>query len=227
MKRTLSLLAAAAIAASLIAPASAKPMTVWEDATGDADAGQGLGASIPAGFDLVSGAIEAKGKDLVFTVTHADMPPSGTLPEGFRFLWAFNVGSKGYRWTFKSADIGKPDVAAGQTDERVGQVDAMGHFRLEGDCGSSPAPAGNVTLINCSPIGYYTGAIDAAAKTVQLIVPLKDIKAKPGSKIGPGGGDAIQICGICWVTHVAERSLDATIIDVATADKTYKIPKKK
>ena len=224
MKKTLSFLAAAAITVGLLGPASAKPLTVIEDASGDADVATGAGASIPAGLDIVAGTIEKKGKDLIFSVEHADMPPTGSLPEGARFLWAFNIGDKGYRWTFKSADIGKPDVVASQTDERVGRVDAQGHFRLEADC--SATPVGSVSMINCPVVGYYEGTIDAAAKTLSVAIPMKDLKAKTGTKITPGAGENTQICPVCWVSHVAERSLNSTIIDSAAMAKTFTVPKK-
>jgi hypothetical protein len=225
MKKLAAALLAGGLIIGLLGPASAKPKKMWEDTAGDADAGQGLGASVPAGLDLVEGAIELKGKDLVFSVTHADMPPAGSLPEGARFLWAFAVNGTGYRWTFKSADIGKPDVVGGQTDERVGRVDAQGHFRLESDCGSETV--GALNTINCKPIGYYEGAIDAATATVSMTVPLKDIGAKPGAVISPAGGNEVAICALCWVTHAAERSLDATIIDTAVWSTNFKLPKKK
>jgi hypothetical protein len=35
-----------------LAQAAPKSVTLFEDASGDADLGQGLGASIPGGFDL-------------------------------------------------------------------------------------------------------------------------------------------------------------------------------
>ncbi|MEA2517091.1 MAG: hypothetical protein QOG16_929, partial [Actinomycetota bacterium] len=33
-------------------------------------------------------------------------------------------------------------------------------------------------------------------------------------------------CTVCWVSHVAERSLNNTIIDAAALAASYKIPKK-
>lgn len=224
MKKLAAVLLAGGLLAGALAPASAKTAPLWEDAAGDADAGQGLGSSIPAGLDLASGTIEAKGKNVTFTVTHHDMPPTGSLPEAARFMWGFTVGAENLRWTMKSADIGKPDLLGGQTDERIGRVDATGHFRLEGSCESEVV--GALNAINCDPLGYYEGTIDAATMSMSVTVPLKDIKAKPGSVILPGGGDAIAICQICWVSHVAERSLNSTIIDSATQTAGYKIPKK-
>lgn len=225
MKKLAAILLAGGMLVGVLGPAGAAPKPLWEDDSGDADAGQGSGASIPAGLDLTAGAIEVKGKNAVFSVTHADMPPSGSLPEAARFLWAFAVDGTGYRWTFKSVDIGKPDLLGGQTNERVGRVDAQGHFRLETDCQSEVV--GALNAINCKPVGYYVGIIDPASATVSMLVPLKDIGAKPGSVIGPAGGNEVQICAICWVSHLAERSLSSTIIDTATWSTTYKLPKKK
>lgn len=197
-------------------------MVMFTDDAGDADVGQGLGASIPAGVDITEGKIKAAGDNLEFTVTHADMPPSGSLPEAARFLWAFTVDGANYRLTVKSADIGKPDVLAGQTDERVGNVDAAGHFRLEGECASEVV--GALNAINCPPLAYLEGSFDPATASFTMIVPMEEIEAKSGSVIGPGAGNNATICPVCWVSHTAERSLDATIIDMAAIAETYKVP---
>jgi hypothetical protein len=207
----------------VLGPSSAaKPKNLWEDVAGDADLGQGLGASLPAGWDLKSGEIVKNGADLEFTVTHHDMPPTGSGPEFTRFIWNFSVNGEPYRFTIKSVDIGKPDVGAGQTDERVGRVDLEGHFRLEGECGTdSTLPVG---FVNCPPLEYLDGSWDPASMSFTVILPLKSVKAKPGSLIGPGQD---QICTICWVSHYAERSLSpTTIIDAAAQAVTYKVPKK-
>lgn len=220
--KKLSLTLAAVLLFGVIGAAQAKPVTLWEDATGDATMGQAP-QSIPAGWDLTSGAIEKKGKDLLFTVTHADMPPIGSAPEVSRFIWNFSVDGEPYRFTVKSVDIGKPDLLAGQTTERVGRADVAGHFRLEGECTPEPTPAGP-EAINCPPLAYLEGSFDAATMSFTVTLPLATVKAKPGSKIGPGGD---QICIICWVTHTAERSLSPnTIIDSAAQLVTYKVPKK-
>lgn len=195
---------------------------VWEDVAGDADGAQGTGQSIPAGFDLVSGTIVKNGTNLEFTVTHADMPPAGSLPEGARFLWAFSVGANSYRITAKSADIGKPDLLAGQTTDRVGQVDPTGHFRLEGDC-KTGEPIGVLTPTNCAPLAYVEGAFDPATKSFTVMIPMKDVKAKKGSVIAAGSGESVAICALCWVSHIAERSLNTVIIDSAAMTGTYKV----
>ncbi|MGH2806988.1 MAG: hypothetical protein ACRDKT_06910 [Actinomycetota bacterium] len=220
MKKLISVLLAGSLVFGVVANASAKPKQVFEDAAGDADLGHGLGASIPAGWDIASGAIERKGKNLEFTVTHHDMPPFGSMPEFTRFLWNFNVGSTPYRITAKSVDIGKPDPATQTGTERIGRVDVSGHFRLEGECVTEgPLP---VQFVNCPVVGYYTGTWDPATMSFTMVIPMKDIKAKKGSVVS-GGGD--NICIICWVSHYAERSLSPqTIIDSAAQTVSYKIP---
>lgn len=204
---------------------ASKATTVWEDPSGDTQVNaQPVPGLDQVGLDIVSGQIERKGKDLVFTVNHSAMPPIGTIPETFRFLWGFSVDGKSYRLTVKSADIGKPDLGQNETSERVGRVDATGHFRLEGDCTATPAPA-LTTFVNCKPLAYLTGTWDPAGKSFSMVVPMSAVKAKPGSVLQSGTGTAIQICPICWVSHVAERSLSTTIIDTAFWAGKWKVPR--
>ena len=201
----------------------AKPLQVWEDAAGDAgNADSGVPGVDQAGFDLAAGTINKVGKNLEFTVTHHAMPASGSAPEAFRFLWNIMVDGDPYRFTVKSVDVGKPDVVGGGTGtERVGRVDTAGHFRLEGECiTDSSLPVG---MINCPVVGYLDGTWDAANKSFTIVLPMKTVKAKTGSVISFGG--SANICGICWVTHYAERSLNTTIIDSAGQLVSYKVPK--
>jgi hypothetical protein len=225
MRKILHLILVGAMFLTVAGAAQAgAPTKVWEDVIGDADNAQGLGASIPGGFDLVEGSITKNKKNLEFTAVHADMPPTGTVPEGVRFLWAFSVDGKNYRLTVKSFDIGKPDVPAGQTTDRLGNVDAAGHFRLEGECvRDATLPVG---MINCPPLEYLEGSWDPASMSFTVIVPLKSIKAKTGSIIAGGSGETSSICQVCWVSHYAERSLNTTVIDSAAMATGYKVPKK-
>lgn len=216
-------LAVVAVAAPATVAAPKGPKVVWEDKTNDSDLGIPAGFE-QSGFDLVSGALARNRANLEFTVTHAGMPPIGSLPETFRFLWAFSVDGTSYRITVKRADVGKPDVPQGQTTERVGRVDTMGHFRLEGECGRQPAPA-LVEFINCKPLAYLEGTWDPGAKSFTAVVPMKAVKAKTGSVLMIGSGDATAICAICWVTHTAERSFNNTLIDTAAWGSKWKVPK--
>jgi hypothetical protein len=226
MKKLVSILLTGGLLFAMLVPANAKPVNVWEDPADDA--GTADTGPVPVytqgGLDLVSGAIDRAGANLEFTVTHAAMPPVGSIPETFRFLWAFNVDGKDFRITAKTADVGKPDALASTGTDRVGQVDTAGHFRLEGNC-QAGATVGVVQPINCEPLAKLEGAIDSAALTLTVVIPMKLVKAKPGSKIVQGAGDAAGICLICWVSHLAERSHEQTIVDSAVQTKTYKVPR--
>ena len=230
MKKLIAVSAAVGLLLTLGGVASAsRPAVVWEDAAGDAgNQNSGVPGFDYAGFDIVSGAIARDKTNLNFTVTHSQMLPSGTLPEAFRFLWGFNVDGTDYRITVKRADVGKPDVSQGQTTERVGRVDATGHFRLEGDCGTTNM---GIDFINCKPLAYLEGTWDPATKSFTAVIPMDLVKAKSGSKIQAAGGDAAQICAIgggaiCWVTHNAERSLNYTVIDSAAQARPYRVPRR-
>jgi hypothetical protein len=226
MKRIIST-ACGVLLIALIGSASAAPAkTVFTDATGDVGTPD-TGAIPPAtasGFDLVKGAIVRKGKNLEFTVTHAEVPPSGHLPEGFRFLWHFAVDKHEYRVTVKSQDIGKPDVVGGDTNEDgVGKVGPL--FRLE-QCGTLDVGA-PITFSTCSMVAFFSGTFDNAKKSFTFVAPMKTLKAKPGSVVRAGtSGAASTQCVICWIPHYAERSLTpATMIDSATMSGTYKVPR--
>jgi hypothetical protein len=239
MKKTLIILLAGAMVLSVGTANAAKkkkkpkksgPVVVFEDPAGDAGlASQSI--AVPgadaAGFDLIKGTINRAGKNLEFTAEHAAMPEGGTLPEGFRMLWHFSVDGEEYRFTIKSADVGKPDAQAQSGTERLGQVDTDGHFRLE-QCVDEPLPA-VLTLVQCRVVedGYLDGSFDPAKASVTVILPLELVDAKPGSEIAPGtGGAASTSCVVCWVPHYAERSLTPhTIIDYANVSGTYKVTK--
>lgn len=220
MKKLIAVALAGGLLFGVVASVQAKPTAVFTDPAGDADLSQGLGQSLPGGWDITQGGIERKGNNIEFTVTHADMPPMGSMPEATRFIWNFNVGKTPFRLTVKSADIGKPDVIGGQTSERVGRVDLQGHFRLEGECVTDATLP--LQRVNCPPLGYFNGSFDPATKSFTAIIPMKALKAKPGSVVGPG---TEQICTICWVSHYVERSLNTTVIDEAAQSGSYKVPR--
>ena len=221
MKRLFAALVAGGLILGMIASASAAPKVVFTDPSGDATLQGQTPANIPGGWDITEGSIERKGANLEFTVTHGDMPPVGSMPEATRFIWNFNVGKTPYRLTVKSVDIGKPDVATQSGTERLGRADINGHFRLEGECATDATLP--LQFVNCPVVGYYSGTWDPASMSFTAVIPMKDLKAKPGSTI-MGGGD--NICIVCWVSHYAERSLSpTTIIDSAAQTVTYKVPR--
>lgn len=227
MRKKLSIIVAAGLFVGAISGAQASaPVKVFEDAVGDAgNQDSAVPGADQGGFDLLEGSIARAGKNLEFAVKHAAMPASGSLPEGFRFLWHIDVADKQLRFTVKSADIGKPDVVAQSGTERLGQVYLEGVFRLE-ECYIEQTPA-TVQLSQCTVLEYLDGAFDPAAQSFSFTLPLKTLKLKPGSEITPGtGGAAGTGCQICWVPHYAERSLTPyTIIDSTAMSVAYKVPK--
>ncbi len=226
MKKLLSLALVSAVmigAAGLANAAAPKAVTVFEDPAGD------TAAPIPGGFDLVSGSIAQDGKELEFVVTHADMPPTGSAGEAFRFIWGLTVGTAQYEMTVKSLDIGKPDVLTSVItqdpygEERIGKV-YQGVARFE-ECGSVSAAPAPLTLATCEALGYYEATFDPATKTVTWRIPLSIMKAKKVTLIAGGAGTrATTGCQICWVPQYAERSLTPyTIVDAATQIGTFKV----
>ena len=228
MKKIVVSLVSAALALSVMgSPVGAKPKTVFEDATGDAgNQDTGIPGFTEAGFDIVKGSIDKKGKDLIFTVEHAAAFPNfGAPPEGFRLLWHFFVGKDEYRFTIKSVDIGKPDPLSGPNGtERLGRVDTAGHFRLE--TWEEQPPVGNVSTPRYTPVEYLEGTWDPATASVSVTLPMSLVKAKKGTVIKGGtGAAAATSCQICWVPQYAERSLTPhTVIDSAAMATVYKIP---
>lgn len=204
-----------------------KPVTVFEDAAGDANNNGTLPQSLPGGMDLVSGTIHQKGKELEFVVTHSDMsfPGTGSPGEFFRLIWGLSVDGTQYEMTVKSFDIGKPDVIAsvmGQDpngEERIGQV-YQGVARFE-ECGTISA---GINWAQCTALGYYEAVFDPAAATVTWTIPLEIMNAKKGTEILGGGSRVDTGCMICWVPQYAERSLTPTsIIDAAIQTAAFKV----
>jgi hypothetical protein len=223
-RNTIALVALGGLLLGAPGAASAKPVQVFKDVSGDAgNQDSALPGANEAGFDIVGGTIDKKGKDLVFTVAHSAMPASNQPGEAFRFLWHFDVGKKQYRFTVKSFDLGKPDVIAQSGTERVGQVYANGVARLE-EGYVEPGPA--LQLAQFSVVDYYDVVFDAAKATVSWKMPLAALKLKKGSLVAPGtGGSTGTGCQVCWIPHYAERSLTPhTIIDSAVMTKGYKVP---
>lgn len=223
MRKLIATLLAGGLLIGILGPAHAKPMTVMTDAAGDAgNQDSGIPGVDQAGYDLVSGSVEQKGANLNFVVTHAAQLPIGTGHEVTRFMWAFSVNTTtSFRITAKMVDIGKPNPMTQDSMDRIGKANVTGWAKLEGDCATTTTPAANA--INCSKLAELPVVFDAATKTISVEVPLKLIKAKKGTVIAGGSGDAVSICMICWVTHAFERSLNYSIIDSAVQAKPFKV----
>ena len=233
MKRYVGTLVALLLVGGAMLPANAKPapkpVTAFEDASGDAgNQDSGVPGAAEAGFDLVKGEISqaGAGKDVEFVVTHSAMAPAGTPGEAFRLIWGFAVDGTQYEFTIKSLDVGEPDVVTSAMaqdpngEERVGQV-YQGVARLE-ECGSINA---GINWSQCTVKAYYDAVFDPATATVTWAVDTKSLGAKKGSLLTAGSGTrATTGCMICWVPQYAERSLTPyTVIDSAVQMGTYKV----
>jgi hypothetical protein len=233
MKLLAGIMAVGALVVVSVVPAGAKPaakaVTVFEDASGDAGNQDGaIPGFAEAGFDLVKGSINKKGKkELEFVVEHSAMPETGPPGEFFRLIWSIAVGDKQYEMTIKSLDVGEPDLIAtvmGQDpngEERLGEV-YQGVARLE-ECGTISL---GISWSQCTAIGYYDAVFDPSTATVTWVIDLKTLKAKKGTVITGGtGGRTTTGCMICWVPQYQERSLTPqSIIDSAAMTTAYKVP---
>lgn len=232
MKKLVALALAGSVALGLVGTSNAgRPATVFQDPAGDAgiEGGSAVGEhAIPGfdqtGFDLVSGEITRVGQNLEFEVTHAAMPPTGSLPEGATFRWLFLVDGEQYRFTIKSQDIGKPDPVSQGGIDRLGQVDIDGHFRLE-KCVAEGEVAG-VGLSRCTLVAYEDGVFDPASKSFSVSIPLKHIGASTGSAI-VGDPQSFWRCP-CWIMHTAERTSPPGFILDGTDHELvmYRVPRK-
>ena len=232
MKKILTLVLSGSLAFGLLGSASAgRPTTVFVDPAGDAgiEGGSAVGEhAIPgfdqAGFDLVSGEIARNGDALDFTVTHAAMPATGSLPEGATFRWNFYVKEKWFRFLVKSHDIGKPDPLSQEGVDRLGRVDLEGHFRLE-TCELEGEVAG-VGLSRCKVVAFEDGVFDPANKSFTVSIPLEHLGASTGTLISPDHLGSTR-CQPCWIMHTAERtSPPGFILDGTEKPITYRVPKK-
>lgn len=204
--------------------------TMFTDDSGDTHVGV-VEAQVPGGFDLIEGKIKKVKNMLEFTVTHADMPPLGTLPESLRFIWAFSVDEADYRIVAKSADLGRQPYGVGGATDGPGEPSLDGHFRLEGECTfAKPVPGVDYVEPTCALISYVEGAFDPASLSFSVNVPLRDIEGARGSVLGHAQGwNAVLPCPICWYDHERYSRLPtmwpySNVIDAAESYKQFKIP---
>ncbi|MFN2525968.1 MAG: hypothetical protein ABR505_06850 [Actinomycetota bacterium] len=227
MKPLIAAFVGAAIFMGLSPAAAGPPVTLFEDPAGDAGLAFQDVAFPPAsseGFDLTGGSIARVKKDLVFTVTHDQMPSDGQPGELFRMLYHFRVDTVEWRFTIKTFDIGKPDVIARSGTDRIGQT-YENMVRLEQCVDDTTLP---ITLVNCNPVEYYEGTWDAETKAITWTIPMLDLEAVTGSIIDASATQTTDPpCQVCWVAHYAERSLiPTTMIDGAIFTAAYTVPKK-
>jgi hypothetical protein len=230
-KFSVALIGAAVFSASLIgSPATAakkaKVKVVGKDDVGDWGANVDpqvapLGDAL--GQDLVGASIGMADKKTVnFIIKVNSLPPTGGVPEVARYWWDFSVGKNVFELDgkFTNYSRGACDPTSGQCPPP--RDPGMQPFLLRGNCGVDPA-AGSVTT--CEELGLVQATFDTAKATITIPVPLKLLKAKPGTKIGPAAslaaiGGPITAAPAAFVTNASMP------LDSMAPTGTFVIPKK-
>lgn len=193
MKKTLALLALAALAAAtLVGPASVAsakkkksgPVVVGTDPAGDwgAAAGAPPEAGDPLGQDLVGATIGMGEPGMInFVIELNALPPTGGMPEFTRYTWDFTVNGE-----LMELDGKFTNYSRGACDPTSGQCPpprdpGMQPFLIRGNCTVDNTTPVALTL--CEEFAKVQGIFDTAAGTITIPVPAEALGAKPGAKI--------------------------------------------
>ena len=223
---------AAVLAAALLAPTTAvagaksKPLTVGKDSAGDWGSNTDpeihpIGDAL--GMDLVGAQIGMADKKTVnFVIRLNSLPPSGGLPEIPRYIWSFTVNGN-----YAELDGKFTNYSRGVCDPTAGKCPpprdpGLQPFFVRGNCVTDPT----ANLTTCQELGIVKATFDAAKATITIPVPLKLIKAKPGSKIAPGASDfSSQAGGSIIAIPSAFLSRTDMPLDSMRPTKTFTVPK--
>jgi hypothetical protein len=233
MKKTLALLALAALAAAtLIGPATVAsagkkktgPVVVGTDPAGDWGSNQDAAlapAGDPLGQDLVSASIGVGDKGMLnFVIELNALPPTGGMPEFTRYTWDFTVDGE-----LMELDGKFTNYSRGTCDPTSGQCPpprdpGMQPFLVRGNCTVDNTTPVALTL--CEEFAKVQGIFDAAGGTITIPVPIEALGAKAGSKIvGALGtfGSTISAAPAAFVTN-GSMPMDGLI-----TTKTFTVPK--
>ena len=228
MKRTISfLLLVACVGAASILPAgiagakgkAPAPTVVGTDDPGDWGANADpnvapLGG--PLGQELVEASISMiDAKTVGFNITVSSLPPWGGMPEISRYNWDITVNGEAYQITGGFTEYLRGICNPLHTNSCPPPQDPgpQAFFIRQGPC----------TVPNeCNVIGIVNATFNVSAATITIPVPLELIKAKAGSKIGPG---VTTLGGTVYAAPAAMVSYAALPNDTMTVLKTYVVPK--
>jgi hypothetical protein len=231
MRRTLTTIAIiATAAASLAGPTAgiayakkAKPVVVGKDAADDwatnADAtlaplGNALGQELTQASIL-----KANAKTLNFIIKVASLPPSGGVPEFTRYVWTMTVNSKliqlDGKWTNYTRAACDPTAGTCPPPRDPGSAP----FMVRGNCTDNGGAA-----VTCEEIGLVHATFDAEKATITIPVPMKLLKAKPGTKIAMGSQAGSGFQGV-WAIPSAWASQGNMPLDEMMISKTYVVPR--
>jgi hypothetical protein len=233
-KLTVSLVLLIALLAALVGPSGlavakgkkvAGPVVVATDVTGD------WGAEVdptiaPAadvlGQDLVEASIGmADASTVNFVIKVAALPPTGGIPEFSRFGWDFTVDGNAFAMSGGFTDylrgVCYPLHAGTCPPPRDPGMQPF--FIRQGAC-----TVGADSLTNCTLVATVKATFDSAAGTITIPVPLAALKAKAGSKIGPGTNASFG--STLYASPAAVISSANLPHDTMVATGTFTVPKK-
>lgn len=235
-KLTLSLLVLALVAAFVVPSgvASAKPKKPTGPvvvATDDAgDWGANVDPTIaPAGSAIGQELVEASlamadAKTVNFVIKVAGLPPSGGIPEGARYSWDFTVNGEAFSMSGNFTDYTRGVCYPAHTGSCPPPKDPgqQPFFIRQGPCTISPTAA---SISECNLVATVQAIFDTATGTITIPVPLDVIKAKAGSKIGPGTNSVYG--STIYATPAAVTANAAAPHDTMVATGTFTVPKGK
>lgn len=167
------------------------PLVVATDA--DNDWGSNVDPTIaPAGDaigqELVEASLAMADKTTVnFVITLKSLPPTGGIPEFARYGWDFTVDGVAFSMSGNFTDYTRGVCYPAHTNSCPPPKDpGMAPFFIR----QGPCTVGAGGLGECNLLATVHATFDAAAGTITIPIPLEVLKAKPGSKIGPGANAA-------------------------------------
>ena len=237
MKKLTSSLLLLALIAVFVAPAGlatakakkpAGPVVVATDDAGD------WGANVdptiaPAGTAIGQELVEATigmadAKTVNFVIKLAGLPPTGGIPEGARYSWDFTVNDDAFSMSGNFTDYLRgicypPHTGSCPPPKDPGQ---QPFYIRQGPCTISPTAA---SISDCTLMATVKATFDTATATITIPVPLDVIKAKAGSKIGPGTNSVFG--ATIYATPAAVTANTAAPHDTMVATGTFTVPKGK
>ena len=206
-------------AAPVAAKAAGGPTVVGTDPADDWGSGAGVPTNAPGdllGQELTEAAIHSDGKNIHFIIKVNSLPPWGGVPEFSRYAWDFTVNGSAYNltgaWTDFIRGVCNPLHTSGGCPPPQ-NPGLQPFFLREGPC---------TVGADCAVLGVFQATFDPAAATITIPVPYKVVKAKKGSKIGPG---ASFFGGTIYAAPAALVSAAQAPVDTMVVTKTYTIPK--
>jgi hypothetical protein len=154
--------------------ASFAPITAPQSVTVDKTiAGGAAPAAVPAwdaaGLDLRGATIEPVVNGLKFTWILNSMPPQ-VPPEGVRYTWGFQIGTRTYQLQAKRTNLASATTAEdplGHVQQAAAQKE---FFQLRGSCVAA-YPQDGSPIAGCFHLAFLAGSFDVANKKVTMTLP--------------------------------------------------------